>query len=114
MVLTKGSGSNCECLFGAVVNAGIRLNECGRIIAGCWQDTPYHFADVRLDVFLTMPNHLHGIIEVGDGDVGTQVQSRGAMRMTQSSKQPWALSAWAVRCGRDDAAAQHGGQDKED
>ncbi len=61
---------NRECLFVDVGDAEIRLNECGRIIAGCWQDIPLHFADARLDAFLTMPNHLHGIIVIGDGDVG--------------------------------------------
>ncbi len=62
--------ANRECLFGDIVDGEICLNECGQIIAGCWQDIPYHFAGARLDAFVTMPNHLHGIIVIGNGDVG--------------------------------------------
>ncbi len=63
---------NRECLFGDIVDAELHLNEYRRIITGCWQNIPHHFPDARLDMFLAMPNHLHGIILIGNGDVGAK------------------------------------------
>ena len=52
------------CLFGAVVDGEMRLNDAGRMVAQCWQQIPAHFPHVELDEFVMMPNHVHGIIIV--------------------------------------------------
>ncbi|HHS50226.1 MAG TPA: transposase [candidate division Zixibacteria bacterium] len=47
----------------AVVNDGIiTLSEYGKIAKQCWLDIPNHFTNVELDVFVIMPNHIHGIL----------------------------------------------------
>jgi REP element-mobilizing transposase RayT len=51
-----------QCLFGEIVDREMRLNECGRIIQKRWNDIPIHFPNVELGAFITMPNHVHGII----------------------------------------------------
>ncbi len=38
------------------------LNEYGEITKNCWMEIPQHFPNVELDVFVVMPNHIHGII----------------------------------------------------
>ena len=50
------------CLFGAVVDREIRLNSTGQIVVQCWEDSPNHFPHVKLDRFVVMPNHVHGIL----------------------------------------------------
>jgi putative transposase len=53
---------NRECLFGEAVNGEMRLNDWGQIATACWREIAYHFPAVELDVFVFMPNHMHGIV----------------------------------------------------
>jgi putative transposase len=55
---------NRENLFGQVKDEQITLNETGKLIDHCWRMLPSHFSHIRLDVFQTMPNHLHGIVNI--------------------------------------------------
>ena len=57
---------NCEYLLGDIANEEIRLSEIGRMAQKCWLEIPDHFPCVILDEFIVMPNHIHGIIVVGD------------------------------------------------
>jgi putative transposase len=50
------------CLFGQVENDMVVLSQCGCIAEQCWKVRPRDFPRVELDVFVVMPNHLHGII----------------------------------------------------
>jgi REP element-mobilizing transposase RayT len=56
---------NRESLFGEAVDGEIQLNDAGRLVEASWQDLTSRFADISLDVFVVMPNHIHGIILVG-------------------------------------------------
>lgn len=57
-------------LFGPVIDGRMRPNRYGRIAAACWHVIPDHFPNVTMDAFVVMPNHVHGIIVIGDaGDV---------------------------------------------
>jgi len=40
------------------------LNDAVRLIDKMWQEIPYHYPGIELDVMQIMPNHLHGIIVV--------------------------------------------------
>lgn len=53
---------NRESLFGDVVNGEMDLSPIGDIVADEWQKTPRVRANVQLDAWVVMPNHLHGII----------------------------------------------------
>lgn len=57
-----------ECLFGAIVAGEMRLNEWGELVAMGWRDLPRHFANLTLDEWVVMPNHLHGIIVLSKGE----------------------------------------------
>jgi REP element-mobilizing transposase RayT len=48
--------------FGEVCDGEVRLSDVGRAIAQCWKDVPRHFQTVELDLYVVMPNHLHGLI----------------------------------------------------
>jgi putative transposase len=61
-----------KCVFGEVVNNAMCLNGCGKIVEACWAAIPNHFDGVELDVFVVMPNHIHGIVQIIDRAVGAQ------------------------------------------
>ena len=55
---------NRICLFGEIVNQKMVLNNAGQIINEWWSKIPERFANVALDQFQIMPNHIHGIIQI--------------------------------------------------
>lgn len=44
------------------------LSEIGQSAYDCWLKIPKHFPFVKLDVFVIMPNHIHGIIIIDKED----------------------------------------------
>lgn len=56
------SAHHRRCLFGQVEQDRVRLNATGKIVESCWDEIPQHFSQARLDYFVIMPNHFHGII----------------------------------------------------
>jgi REP element-mobilizing transposase RayT len=40
------------------------LSDLGRVVRDCWTEIPGHFVRVKLQGFVIMPNHLHGIVEI--------------------------------------------------
>jgi len=59
-----------ECLFGEVVDGGMRLNDAGRVVTEIWDALPQRYQEIEIDVFVTMPNHIHGIIVINDPGFG--------------------------------------------
>jgi putative transposase len=59
-------------LFGEVVDGEMRLTEWGQLVSDCWLQIPEHFAHVKLDTWVVMPNHLHGILVIINPVVGAQ------------------------------------------
>lgn len=55
---------NHDRLFGQVVNGLVELNEYGQIVAAEWQKSPAIRHELELDIFVIMPNHLHGIVHI--------------------------------------------------
>ncbi|MCF6147846.1 MAG: hypothetical protein E3K37_04220 [Candidatus Kuenenia sp.] len=55
---------NHECVLGCIENGKMVLSEIGRITHQCWQEIPAHFPFTRIDAFIVMPNHIHGIIVI--------------------------------------------------
>jgi len=51
-----------ECIFGRISNGTMQLNTFGNIVQKCWIDLPIHYLNIRLDEFVIMPDHVHGII----------------------------------------------------
>jgi putative transposase len=48
--------------FGEVTNNEIVLNAAGTILQSVWNTLPDRFPGLRLDEFVVMPNHIHGIV----------------------------------------------------
>lgn len=70
-------------LFGHVVDGEMQLNDAGEMLWEQWTVLPSRFANVELDEFIVMPNHVHGILlitdreqtQMGEGNTG---QAQGA------------------------------------
>ena len=52
----------CKIMFGVKTNGKIILNEIGEIVQDEWLKTPIIRCNVKLDEFIVMPDHFHGII----------------------------------------------------
>ena len=57
---------NRECLFGDVVDGGMRVDEHGRIAVESWEWLPRQYGYVDIDEWVVMPNHLHGILIINN------------------------------------------------
>ena len=58
---------NHECTLGEIVDGEMRLNEIGMIVEKEWLRTPSVRPGIELDLFVIMPNHMHGIIVIKEG-----------------------------------------------
>jgi putative transposase len=58
-------------LFGEIVRDQMRPSVIGEIARECWNEIPQHFPRATLDVSVVMPNHLHGILILGE-EVGAR------------------------------------------
>jgi REP element-mobilizing transposase RayT len=57
-------------LFGEIVADEMRLSQIGSVVVSSWGEIPKHFPNVTPDEFVVMPNHLHGILLLGDVEAG--------------------------------------------
>ncbi len=53
-----------ENIFGDIENGLMHLNNIGKIIQDCWYQITENNNNVKLDDFVIMPNHIHGIIRI--------------------------------------------------
>jgi REP-associated tyrosine transposase len=53
-----------QLVFGMVAEGEVVLNEAGKAVERCWTNLAERFSSVRLDTFVVMPNHIHGIIRI--------------------------------------------------
>ena len=61
-IVTQGKA----CLFGEIKDGKVLLNEAGKVILSWWYELPKKFPNIKLDTFIVMPNHFHGIIIIDD------------------------------------------------
>ena len=67
-----------RCVLGHIENAMISRTYLGELCEKEWLRLPDRFSHIRLDEFVIMPNHLHGIIQILDDIHKTdQTQSFG-------------------------------------
>jgi REP element-mobilizing transposase RayT len=55
-----------RCLFGEIRDGGLAPSAIGRVVEQCWRDLPTRFDVVELDAFVLMPNHVHGLLRIGE------------------------------------------------
>jgi len=53
---------NRQCLFGKITNDKMVLNKYGKIVQDEWMESSRIRKEIKLDYFIVMTNHIHGII----------------------------------------------------
>jgi putative transposase len=53
-------------LLGVITGQIMTPNQFGKIIHSVWLNIPSHYPDVHLDSFVIMPNHVHGLLWIGE------------------------------------------------
>lgn len=61
---------NRACVFGEIVDGVVMVNEIGRIVQEQWDWLGQQYPYIRLDAFVIMPNHVHGIVRIDDMGAG--------------------------------------------
>jgi REP element-mobilizing transposase RayT len=57
------------CLFGEIIESQIQLNKAGKLVYNWWIELINKFKNIELDMFIIMPNHIHGIIYIVGADL---------------------------------------------
>ena len=57
-------------LFGEITDGKMQLNGTGQSVADAWEWLATQHSYVKLDEYVVMPNHLHGIIVISNDDQG--------------------------------------------
>ena len=53
-------------LLGQIVDSRMMQNRFGEAVASVWKEIPLHYPEINNEVFIVMPNHVHGIIIIQD------------------------------------------------
>jgi len=53
---------NRHCLLGDVIKGECKLNQYGRIVEAEWKKSTIIRREIELDIWVVMPNHMHGIV----------------------------------------------------
>ncbi len=64
--------------FGEIQDGEMHLSSSGEIAHSIWSTMPKRFPNIELDLFVIMPNHMHGILVI-------TAQSQGAMNCAPTS-----------------------------
>lgn len=77
-----------EPLFGEVVEGEMRLSAAGKIVQWEWQRLGEGFPAIRLDAFVVMPNHVHGIIMINNTVGATQAEQTRSISASETKSIP--------------------------
>jgi putative transposase len=61
-----------HCLFGEIINGTMFKNSTGDMVERVIKEIPKFYKGFKVDEFILMPNHIHGIIEIISGDNESQ------------------------------------------
>jgi len=73
--------------FGKIINQKMVLNSYGQIVYKQWLWLGQNFSFIRLDEFTVMPDHFHGVMEIGniiDYKIKSLSEIIGAFKTTSS------------------------------
>ncbi len=84
------------------------FSEAGRIVQAVWEELPRHYPHVRLDAWVVMPNHVHGIVVLTSAGTGGMDDGDG-VASTGVGSQAWVGAGFkpAPTGGGDGGAPRH-------
>jgi putative transposase len=71
-----------ECLFGHVVGGRMHVNEVGQVVAVEWTRSAEIRREIESDLFVVMPNHLHGVVIIRD-NAGVGAHGRAPLQINE-------------------------------
>jgi REP element-mobilizing transposase RayT len=89
---------NRQNLFGEIVDGEMILNEYGEIVRDEWLNTGNIRSNIIIDEFVVMPNHVHGILIIGDNRWGVWPYAPTNNGQIQSFKSP-SKTIGSIVCG---------------
>jgi REP element-mobilizing transposase RayT len=95
-----------QCLFGAIVDGAMVLNEAGQMIQTVWDEIPVYYPGVDIDEFVVMPDHIHGIVVIAEYDVG---QAANVEAANVGAANVGAANVGAADAGAANVGAANGG-----
>lgn len=74
-----------KALFGTIVNGRMILNAAGKIAEEEWRRSAELRKEIRLDEFVVMPNHFHGLVRIAEaGDTGDLPRDTGDLPVART------------------------------
>ncbi len=61
---TQGKEDNLGNVIACANDSFVDLSDIGKIVNKYWQELPNRFLEIKLDEYIIMPNHIHGIINI--------------------------------------------------
>ena len=80
---------NRECFLGRIENEKMLPSPAGKLVEEEWERTEQVRPDVRLDAWIMMPNHVHGIVVLQNREGKTPVET-----LPQVETPRWGVSVW--------------------
>jgi len=79
---------NWRCFLGKLIDEKIRLTKVGEIVAGEWQKIERKRLNIKLDEWVVMPNHIHGIISIEKkkSDLSVETSQRNVSTYVKSPR----------------------------
>jgi REP element-mobilizing transposase RayT len=77
-------------IFGEIIDGEMNLNQAGKIVEQTWRDISKHFPNTSCEIFIVMPNHIHGIINIIDDEI---VGARHASPLRRNGVKPKSIGA---------------------
>ncbi|MFH1665640.1 MAG: transposase [Candidatus Omnitrophota bacterium] len=81
----RGASRSALDIFGRIENGEMILNGMGQIINDSWQWLEKQYKYIKLDEFIVMPNHIHGIVCINNPRMGV-IQKEGGSRTAPTVK----------------------------
>ncbi|MCK8816335.1 transposase [Natroniella sulfidigena] len=78
---------NKESLFGEIINNESSLNEAGQMIEKWWIKLEDKF-NLRLDKYIIMPNHFHGIIQLKTNSCADSISEEDDICIEKAGRHP--------------------------
>jgi putative transposase len=76
-------------ILGNIEGERVIYSQIGKIAEECWLNIPDHFPNVKLDQWIIMPNHIHGIIFIHDSRRGEAfVEDHNQMKPPTANASP--------------------------
>ncbi len=67
--------------FGHVANGKMHLNQSGFVAEKIWKEIPDHFSFAKLDEFVIMPYHIHGIVILAASPSPKEMEGKVVVRL---------------------------------